>query len=119
MIELKKPTFMVADMINWWQKHYTGFDMKTGPADMIHRYDKPLLMLHGKADLYSLPSEAQKLFDKCPSEKKNLVWFEGGIHSRLRYQDKERYDGAIGEFVERCYSREKASAQPNRRANDV
>ena len=99
MIELKKPTFMVMDMINWWQKHYTGFDMKTGPIDVIDSYHKPLLMLHGRADLYSLPEEAQRIYDKCPSAKKTLVWFEGGIHSRLRYQDKERYDSAISDFI--------------------
>lgn len=104
MIELKKPTFMVMDMINWWQKHYTGFDMKTGPADMIHRYHKPLLMLHGRADIYSLPTEAQKLFDKCPSEEKELVWFEGGVHSRLRYQDTERYDRAVTDFASRIFA---------------
>ena len=104
MIEFKKPTFMVMDMINWWQKYYTGFDMKTGPADVIHGYDKPFLMLHGRADLYSLPTEAQKIFDKCPSEEKAIVWFEGGIHSRLRYQDKERYDGAIADFIDRAFA---------------
>ncbi|MBQ8409156.1 MAG: alpha/beta fold hydrolase [Clostridia bacterium] len=104
MIELKKPTFMVLDMINWWQKHYTGYGMEKGPADMIHTYDKPLLMLHGKGDLYSLPEEAQKLYDKCPSEQKQLVWFEGGLHSRLRYQNKELYDRSISEFVDKCYA---------------
>ena len=68
---------MVMDMINWWQKHYTGFGMKVGPADVIHNYHKPLLMLHGKADRYSLPEKAQLLYDKCPSEQKMIVWFEG------------------------------------------
>ena len=99
MIELKKPTFMVMDMINWWQKYYTGFDMKTGPIDVIGNYRKPFLMLHGRADLYSLPEKAQRIYDKCPSAKKALVWFEGGIHSRLRYQDKERYDSAASDFI--------------------
>ena len=104
MIEFKKPTFVVMDMINWWQKHYTGYDMKTGPKDMIDKYDMPLLMLHGKSDLYSLPIEAQKLFDKCPSEQKSIVWFEGGKHSQLRYQDTELYDRSISDFIDKCYS---------------
>ena len=104
MIELKKPTFMAMDMVNWWQKHYTGFDMKTGPADVIHKYYKPLLMLHGKGDRYSLPSEAQKLYDKCPSDNKKIVFFENGLHSKLRYQDTELYDKSVSEFIDRCYS---------------
>ena len=104
MIEFKKPTFMVMDMINWWQKHYTGFDMKTGPADVIHKYDKPLLMLHGTGDLYSLPVEAKKLYDKCPSASKEIVWFEGGIHSQLRYQSTSLYDQSISEFIDKYYT---------------
>lgn len=104
MIEFKKPTFMVMDMINWWQKHYTGHDMKTGPKDVIHKYNMPLLMLHGKADLYSLPGEAQKLYDKCPAENKEIVWFNGGFHSKLRYQNTELYDSSISDFIDKCYS---------------
>jgi esterase/lipase len=72
---------------------------------VIHKYDKPLLMLHGKSDLYSLPSEAEKLYDKCPSEHKNIVWFEGGKHSQLRYQNTELYDQSISEFIDSCYIR--------------
>ena len=78
--------------------------MKTGPADVIHKYDKPLLMLHGKSDRYSLPEEAQKIYEKCPSENKKIVFFDGGQHSRLRYHNTELYDSSISEFIDRCYA---------------
>ncbi|MBQ1272462.1 MAG: alpha/beta fold hydrolase [Clostridia bacterium] len=98
MIELKKPMFGLP-FIEWWMKALTGHAMKYGPIDVIDRLDCPILMLHGTNDLYSLPSEAEKLYAKCGSKQKKLVWFEGGSHSLLRYADAEKYDAAIKEFL--------------------
>lgn len=101
MIELKKPVNPFLNLVDMWMKFYTGHTMKFGPVDVIDRMNKPLLMLHSKEDLYSLPSEAQKLYEKSASVRKELVWFEKGAHSQLRNADKERYDGAIREFLDR------------------
>lgn len=98
MIELKKPLAGLP-FIEGWMKLLTGHSMKYGPIDVIDRMDRSLLMLHGKADLYSLPEEAEKLFAKCPSAQKRIVWFDGGIHSMLRYANPEKYDAAIKEFL--------------------
>lgn len=98
MIELKKPMCGLP-FINAWMKLLTGYSMKYGPADVIHRLNKPLLMLHGKEDLYSLPEEAEKMYGKCGTEKKRIVWFERGRHSQLRFTDAARYDGAVKAFL--------------------
>lgn len=98
MKELKKPTF-IAGMINACMKRCTGYDFKSGPGDVIHTYRGPLLMLHGTADKYSLPARTTVLFDRCPSEHKKLVWFEGGEHSKLRVVYTEQYDAALTEFL--------------------
>ena len=98
MIELKKPLFGLP-FINAWMKLLTGHSMKYGPIDVIEKLDRPILMLHGTNDLYSLPSEAEKLYEKCGSGQKQLVWFENGTHSLLRYRDPEKYDGVIREFL--------------------
>lgn len=99
MIEKKKSTFVVLDMVDKWMIHYTGHSMKYGPIDVIDRLDKPLLMIHSKEDLYSTPFYAQKLYDKAGTDNKRLVWFEHGEHSMLRITDTERYDTAITEFL--------------------
>lgn len=100
MIERRKPTFVMMDMINGWMKHCTGHDMRVGPIDRIGAYQKPLLMLHGRCDLYSLPSEAERLYAAAGSGEKRLVWFDRGLHSRLRINDPEGYDGAIADFID-------------------
>lgn len=101
LIERKRPVFVMFDLINGWMKKYTGYSMKVGPIDIIDKLDKPLLMLHGKEDIYSTPEYAEKLYDKAGTTEKELVWFEHGRHSMLRVTDTERYDNAIAEFLER------------------
>lgn len=99
LIERNKPVNPVYPMINFWMKHYTGHTMNIGPINFIHRLDKPLLMIHSKEDKYSTPENAQKLFDKCPSNNKRISWHERGAHSMLRPTDTELYDNAIKKFI--------------------
>ena len=99
LIERRKPTFIVLDLIDAWMKHYTGYSMKYGPIDIIDNVRVPLLMLHSKEDIYSTPEFAQKLYDKSGSTNKRLVWFEHGRHSMLRITDTELYDASISKFL--------------------
>lgn len=108
MIALKKPTFPFMAFINLWMRLCTGYSMKHGPIHVIHDYKKPLLMLHGKEDLYSLPSTAKTLYESAGSESKELVWFEKGAHSQLRYADSEAYDQAIKAFLATLPDEERA-----------
>ncbi len=105
------PPFIVIDLVNMFAKHYTGHNMKIGPINVIDKYRKPLLMLHGDADLYSVPSEAEELFDKAGTDKsqKRLVWFEEGIHSRLRIYHSEKYDSAIKSFLTEIVDKQTAN----------
>lgn len=98
MKALKKPTFIMG-MIESVMKSKTGHSLKIGPIDVIDKYEKPLLMLHGTGDIYSLPARTKEIFGKCPSENKKLVWFEDGRHSMLRSVYPEQYDRAIGDFL--------------------
>ena len=103
MIELEKPIFPALQMVNMWMRIYTGHSMRKGNIDIIHRLEKPILMLHSKEDIYSTPENAQKLYDKVPHENKELVWFEHGAHSKLRITDTERYDSAVKAFLSKYF----------------
>lgn len=106
MAEFLQPEYPVMPFVRMWMKAYTGYDMKFGNIDIMDKMNKPLLMIHSKEDKYSLPSEAQKLYDKCPCEQKALVWFEHGKHSKLRILDPEYYDNAIREFMTANFPKE-------------
>lgn len=102
--ERKKLLLFILPAIDMWVRRYTGHSMMRGPIHVIHKMDKPLLMLHSKEDRYSIPENAQKLFDRCPSKHKRLVWFDHGGHSLLRITDMEKYDTSIKEFLAENYS---------------
>ena len=99
MIERKRSTFVTLNLIDRWMRHYTGHTMKHGPIDVIPKLDKPLLMLHGREDIYSTPEFAEKLYALAGCEEKELVWFDHGRHSMLRITDTELYDRSIAEFL--------------------
>lgn len=66
-----------------------------GPIYRIGRMRKPILFLHSKEDVFSLPDKAEELYNKCPSKKKQILWFDHGGHSRLRIADQDAYDNAV------------------------
>lgn len=107
LIERKKLFFPVMQCIDMWMKHYTGHSMMRGPIDVIHKMDRPLLMIQSKMDPYSTPQNAQVMYDKCPSREKELVWYATGGHSQLRLTDTQRYDSAITAFLQRIGSTSK------------
>lgn len=71
---------------------------KFGPQNVIHQLKKPILFLHGREDIYSVPEKAEYLYGRCSAPKK-LVWFDKGRHSFLRYHAKEKYDQTIVDFL--------------------
>lgn len=99
LIEFKIPRVIVFDLIKKFFTKHTGYSMDYGPYDVIDKLSKPLLMLHSKEDTYSTPDFAEKLFEKCSSKAKEIVWFPKGRHSMLRITDMERYDTAIKNFI--------------------
>ena len=99
LIERKKPVKTFYPFIDMWMKHYTGHSMSSGPINVIHKLNVPLLMLHSREDLYSTPAYAQRLYDLAGAPEKRLVWFEHGRHSMLRITDTELYDTSVTEFV--------------------
>lgn len=104
IIERKKNFPFLMPAIDMWMKKYTGHSMKVGPIDVIHKLDRPILMLQSREDKYSVPEKAQQLFDKCGSKNKRLVYFDKGGHSLLRITDTEGYDREIKAFLKELES---------------
>lgn len=96
----KHPRFPISPLVMLYislHSHKNAF--KDGPIKRIKDMKKPVLFLYGKEDLFSMPKEAEKLYNACESEKR-IVWFDKGDHSRLRINDKEKYDNAIKDFLD-------------------
>lgn len=113
IIERKRLLPPVLAFLDFWSKHYTGHSMKTGPIDVIHRMNKPLLMIQSKMDKYSTAEYARKMYARCPSKEKQLVLYEQGDHSMLRITDTELYDTSISQFLTRLLSFDESSNESN------
>ena len=104
VIAFKQPVYPTMPLLKTFMQVHMKVNIKYGPRDVIHKLRVPLLMLHSKEDLYSLPQTADELYNTCASQQKRLVWFETGAHSRLRITDTERYDSSIRTFLTEAVS---------------
>ena len=96
-----RPVFPVLLQLNLLTRHYSKVDMiADGPIHHIAEVRVPILMLHSREDISSLPEMAQALYDKCGSPDKRLVWLEKGAHSHLRSCNTAEYDHAVETFVQ-------------------
>lgn len=92
----KSPIFY---MVWFWFRVKSGVSVKLArPIKYIEKLNKPVLFLHGKEDIFSLPEKSSKMFGMCKSDK-TVVWFEHGAHSRLRLVNPDEYDAAIKRFI--------------------
>ena len=101
MIALNRPVFPVLDEIMILLYFKTGLNVyRHSPEANVKKLKQNILFLHSEKDIFSKPEKAQKLFDKCGSENKKLVWFAKGGHSHIRINNHQAYDDAIIEFLQ-------------------
>ena len=109
MLERKKPTFPILQFAEMWMRIFTRHSMCYGPEHVLPELKTPILMLHSREDPFSLPHTAQAMYENAGACSKELVWFDEGAHSQLRYADTDRYDGAISAFLTRIEVQKKVS----------
>jgi alpha-beta hydrolase superfamily lysophospholipase len=100
-IYLGHKPFPVVPLMEVWMRLFTHNTIFYGPICIIDQMKVPMLMLHGKEDIFSLPKKAEELYEACSSPVKELVWFDKGVHSQLRLSNTEEYDKAIELFLRR------------------
>ena len=100
--ERKHKTFPVYQLTMLIERIMTGArPMTDGPFRRIKEMKKPILFLHSRKDQYSLAPITAQMYEDCPSEKKEIVWFDEGQHSRIRLKNQERYDAVIADWTAR------------------
>lgn len=94
-----RPIFPVFYEIYWLIKRRFGIDIRRdAPINCIGRVRVPVLFIHSREDASSLPVYVPELFAAC-SAPKTLAWMDHGVHSHLRYVNRERYDAVVTEFA--------------------
>lgn len=101
ILQRKHPLFPVLNEVMFLIRKFSKVDAENyGPVHCIDKLTKPILFIHSTKDAFSLPQDAQKMYDMCPAEKQ-IAWFEKGVHSHVRYNNTEEYDRVISEFIGR------------------
>lgn len=95
--------FPIGPMTVFWMRALGKADVKhDGPKKRLPMLKKPILMLHSREDIYSLPAIAEEMYASVTA-KKQMVWFETGGHSMIRIHTEEnriRYDESIKAFIQ-------------------
>ena len=99
-VDLGHKIFPVFHLIWMWFRIYTGVSvMESNPEKCLSTLELPVLFIHSKNDKYSIPENAEKMFNNCPSKNKRIVWFTEGSHSHIRNNATEKYDQAVKDFL--------------------
>ena len=94
--------FPVYYQIWFWFKFFTKCNINDSNPEMyMPRFDLPVLFIWGTKDVYCLPEKSKILYEKCASNQKEIEWFEGAEHSRVRLSNEEHYDGLVSDFLAR------------------
>lgn len=118
MLERNKKPFPYVNIMRWYFRLCTGTDSyKDSPINVIDKLNKPILFLYSRKDTYSMPDKSQLLYDKCKSEKKKIVWFDKGQHSRVRINNRQQYDDAIVEYLRDTFGHKEALAAGVKKEN--
>ena len=92
--------FPVVNEIPSLFRKYARVDiMKYTPLKMIRKVDVPILFIHSRVDVFSLPKNLALIVEASPSVNKTVVWFEKGGHSHIRINNEEKYDETILSFL--------------------
>lgn len=101
MIEKKRPLFPFYPLVMLYIRLISGVDaVNDGPLNRISKLKKPILFIHSRKDIYSLPEKTEELYARCGSEYKTISWFDNGGHSRVRFNNPEKYDITVKNFLE-------------------
>ena len=99
-VELGHKLFPVFYEIWMWFRLLTKCNINDArPEKYLPDLSLPVLFIWGDQDKYCLPEKSKILFEKCGSKNKQLEWFEGAEHSRVRLNNEERYDALICDFL--------------------
>ena len=101
-IELGHKLFPVFYEIWVWFRICTKCSINDArPEKYLPDLTLPALFMWGDKDAYCLPEKSKVLFANCGSKDKEIEWFEGAEHSRVRLFNEERYDALISDFLAR------------------
>lgn len=96
------PPLLIAPAINAWCRALAGFDLRSrSVTETLSRTSLPLLLIHGKADLFVPFSMGEAAYRACASSDKTFIAVDGAGHGESYFKDREAVTEAISSFFTR------------------
>ena len=70
------------------------------PSNVIHKSTRPILLIHGDLDDWTLPAGSKQLYEKISHDKKRLVTFPLEKHCSAHVNSEDKYFEAIHQFIQ-------------------
>lgn len=97
--DLGHQPFPVANIVCHKISKVGGYNLvKFSPENKLKDVKIPILLLHSKKDIFSVPENTKIMYETITAKKK-LVWFDKGAHSHIRINNQEKYDEEIIDFL--------------------
>lgn len=107
--ETKLPLSMLIPIGDLFLRFRDRYSLKeVSPVTVIHHIQHPVLFIHSKKDDYILPSMTEALYAKKKGPKM-LYLAEHGRHAQSLNENREDYEKAIDEFLQKFHFTEKHS----------
>lgn len=99
MQEQNRPLHPYCYFVMKWAQKWTKEDyIHDGPIHQIKNVKVPTLFIFTNLDRYTTHEEGNELYNLCGAKKKEIVFFDKGLHSHVRINNQEGYDKAIKDF---------------------
>lgn len=99
---LRLPAFPFARLFGWNLARLGGFspeDLDLDPA-FPRLASLPILLIYGREDTRMPPEEAEEIFRRLPSSRKQLIYIEGAGHGAGYAKDKSGYLKVVRSFID-------------------
>lgn len=101
-----KPIFPVLNEIEFLIYKHTGINIrKESPKNYLPNIKVPILFIHSREDVSSLPEHVPEMVNSCPTDHW-LVWMDHGAHSHVRYVNTDKYDKSVDAFIRKTIQSE-------------
>lgn len=93
------PAFPVMSIVEITSKLLLKLDIRLDSRDCVAASKRPMLFLHGGADVFVPVSMCKACFDACGGEKKMAV-YEGAAHAQSHFRCPEAYERDFFAFIQ-------------------
>lgn len=98
----RKPAAALCGLGAWLYGHFRV--SSASALESVRKTHLPIILLHGEEDQLVPCHMSREIYDACAAQKE-LHTFPGASHGMCYWEDPQRYEAVVGDFLRRCLNR--------------